>query len=139
MGRLTDTSARYSLDQFDVRHFLGRHFPRLTEQHRPLNSIGLPYYKERLLSSWTKQFVPNGLLFPAPQKVPQQVLSIMKRVDNVGYAALPKELRGKRNVVTAPKKSQGRFRSVAMQRHEVRAHNDESDLLLNFSFFFLPV
>lgn len=63
--------------------------------------------------------MPTGVLFPAPQKIPPQVLSIMKRVDNVGYANLPKELKGRRNVVVAPKKAQARFRSVTMQRHEV--------------------
>ncbi|PCH38436.1 hypothetical protein WOLCODRAFT_97122 [Wolfiporia cocos MD-104 SS10] len=78
----------------------------------PLNVIGMPYYSEPLLSSWTSDFVSAGLHYPPPAKIPQQILSTMKTNDNVAYAALPKELRGRRNVVvTASKKSNARFRS----------------------------
>ncbi|CCM05048.1 uncharacterized protein FIBRA_07250 [Fibroporia radiculosa] len=78
----------------------------------PLNVIGMPFYHERLLSSWSRDFFSHGLHFPPPPKLPQQILSTMKTNDNVAYAALPKELRGRRNVaVTSPKKSEGRFRS----------------------------
>jgi PAB-dependent poly(A)-specific ribonuclease subunit 2 len=91
----------------------------------PLNSIGLPHYTARLLSSYTKQLLPTSSggqpLFPAPPKIPPQVLAGMKHVDRVGYATLPKELRGRRNVVVAPKKAQARFRSGRMQRVDVRA------------------
>ncbi|KZT11602.1 cysteine proteinase [Laetiporus sulphureus 93-53] len=78
----------------------------------PLNVIGMPYYNELLLSSWTRDFISTGLHYPPPPKIPQQILNTMKIKDNVAYAALPKELRGRRNLaVTAPKKSGGRFRS----------------------------
>ncbi|KIK63543.1 hypothetical protein GYMLUDRAFT_40586 [Collybiopsis luxurians FD-317 M1] len=84
----------------------------------PLNTIGLPHYKTSLLSAWTPQFVSRSSLgksasplFPAPQKVPTQVLHTMKINDNVAYAPLPKELRGRRNMVLQGKKIGGRFRS----------------------------
>ncbi|KAF9265751.1 hypothetical protein L218DRAFT_859665 [Marasmius fiardii PR-910] len=78
----------------------------------PLNSIGLPHYRSQLLSAWTPQFSLPTMTYPPPQKIPPQVLSTMKTNDNVAYAPLPKELRGKRNMVpSAPRKSNGRFRS----------------------------
>ncbi|RPD59176.1 hypothetical protein L226DRAFT_488705 [Lentinus tigrinus ALCF2SS1-7] len=78
----------------------------------PLSTIGLPYYNSLLLSSWTNDFVPSSMFFPPPAKIPQQVLNSIKVNDSIAYATLPKELRGRRNVVaTAPRKSGGRFRS----------------------------
>ncbi|EMD34423.1 hypothetical protein CERSUDRAFT_117294 [Gelatoporia subvermispora B] len=83
----------------------------------PLNTIGMPFYDELLLSSWTSDFVTTPLHFPPPPKIPQQVLDTMKINDNIAYAALPKELRGRRNVViAAPRKSEGRFRSGRSRR-----------------------
>ncbi|KAI0792843.1 ubiquitin carboxyl-terminal hydrolase-domain-containing protein [Abortiporus biennis] len=78
----------------------------------PLNSIGMPYYNSPLLSSWTSKFVSSSLSYPPPPKIPPQILSTMKYNDNVAYATLPKELRGRRNVVQSePRKSVARFRS----------------------------
>lgn len=45
----------------------------------------------------------------------------MKVNEFVGYATMPKELQGKRNVVTAPKNNQGRFRSGKGRAEEVRS------------------
>ncbi|KAJ3902046.1 ubiquitin carboxyl-terminal hydrolase-domain-containing protein [Lentinula edodes] len=79
----------------------------------PLNTIGLPRYKTQLLSAWTPQFNSSKTVsFPPPQKIPVQVLNTMKMNDNVAYAPLPKELRGRRNMVALEKKKLGgRFRS----------------------------
>ncbi|TFK86247.1 hypothetical protein K466DRAFT_493169 [Polyporus arcularius HHB13444] len=78
----------------------------------PLSTIGMPYYDSLLLSSWSNDFVPSNMYFPPPTKIPQQVLSSIKVNDSIAYATLPKELRGRRNVVaTAPRKPGGRFRS----------------------------
>lgn len=85
--------------------------------YRPLNTIGLPYYDALLLSSWHPDFVSNSLQLPPPPKIPPQVLSTMKIKDNVAYATLPKELKGRRNVVaTEPRKSESRFRSEKMRQ-----------------------
>ena len=79
---------------------------------RPLNTIGLPYYDQQLLSSWTPQFEPTNLYYPPPVKIPPQILNTMKMNDNVAYAALPKELKGRRNVMaTGRRGDHGRFRS----------------------------
>ncbi|KAJ3807230.1 ubiquitin carboxyl-terminal hydrolase-domain-containing protein [Lentinula aff. lateritia] len=79
----------------------------------PLNTIGLPRYRTQLLSAWTPQFNSSKTVsFPPPQKIPVQVLNTMKMNDNVAYAPLPKELRGRRNMVALEKKKLGgRFRS----------------------------
>ncbi|KAG6379196.1 ubiquitin carboxyl-terminal hydrolase-domain-containing protein [Boletus reticuloceps] len=85
----------------------------------PLNSIGMPYYTSTLLSSWTPQFLPSTNPHPPPAKIPPQILSTIKINDNVAYAALPKELRGRRNrVVVSTTKDQGRFRSGKGKRDD---------------------
>ncbi|KAG8904957.1 poly(A)-specific ribonuclease [Tulasnella sp. 403] len=80
----------------------------------PLNSIGMPYYDSPLLSGTSAVLLGGPSYCPPPPKVPDQVLKTMRVHDFVGYATLPKELRGKRNVVeTAPAvKDEGRFRST---------------------------
>jgi PAB-dependent poly(A)-specific ribonuclease subunit 2 len=78
---------------------------------RPLNSIGLPFYNSALLSSWTPQ-LESVKVSTAPMKIPQSVLSAIKMNDGVAYAPLPRELKGRRNMITvAAPKDQGRFRS----------------------------
>lgn len=86
----------------------------------PLNSIGMPHYKTQLLSSWDPSFAPSNPYFPPPQKIPLQILNTMKTNDNVAYATLPKELRGKRNVIPASqRKTNGRFRSGKVKASDV--------------------
>ncbi|KAH7889997.1 PAB-dependent poly-A-specific ribonuclease subunit PAN2 [Phlebopus sp. FC_14] len=86
----------------------------------PLNSIGMPYYNNRLLSSWTPQFVSHGVYYPPPANIPPQILNTMKVNDNVAYAALPKELRGRRNRAILPNvRDQGRFRSEKNRRDNI--------------------
>ncbi|KAK7689093.1 hypothetical protein QCA50_007784 [Cerrena zonata] len=85
----------------------------------PLNSVGMPYYHTQLLSSWTPRLISTSVVSPLPPKIPQQVLDTMKFNDNVAYATLPKELRGRRNVVVSgPKKSGGRFRHQVVKNNE---------------------
>lgn len=82
----------------------------------------MPYYDNILLSSWTSKFMSSNTLYPPPPKIPQQILNTMKVNDNVAYAPLPKELRGRRNMVSsAPKRSAARFRSGRMIR-DVRVY-----------------
>ncbi|KAJ7581374.1 ubiquitin carboxyl-terminal hydrolase-domain-containing protein [Mycena floridula] len=85
----------------------------------PLSSIGMPHYKTKLLSSWSANFIATPLYYPPPAKIPPQILNNIKINDTVSYANLPKELRGRRNMVTAvPAKRQGRFRSGKARRSE---------------------
>uniref|UniRef100_D8PTC9 PAN2-PAN3 deadenylation complex catalytic subunit PAN2 n=1 Tax=Schizophyllum commune (strain H4-8 / FGSC 9210) TaxID=578458 RepID=D8PTC9_SCHCM len=80
------------------------------DEHTPLNSIGLPYYEEPLLSAWSPRRSTN--FYPPPMKIPPQILSALKFNDNVGYAPLPKELKGRRNMtLTTARRTNGRFRS----------------------------
>ena len=87
--------------------------PRSLIFSRPLNAIGTPYYNTLLLSSWTKSLVPSRpKYFPPPDVIPPQILNTMKLNDNIAYAAVPKELKGRRNMVADVKKDKGaRFRS----------------------------
>ncbi|KAL5528994.1 hypothetical protein ACEPAG_4968 [Sanghuangporus baumii] len=86
----------------------------------PLNSIGMPYYDSLLLSSWTSKFLPANPSYPPPPKIPTQISNSMKVNEFVGYATLPKELQGRRNVVsTDSKKDTGRFRSARPRSSEL--------------------
>ncbi|KAF5324935.1 hypothetical protein D9611_004584 [Ephemerocybe angulata] len=87
----------------------------------PLNSIGMPYYDSPLFSAWSPP-VSSAPYFPPPARIPPQVSASMKMNDNIAYAPLPKELRGRRNLVpVGPKKDTARFRSGKPRKE------DESD------------
>jgi hypothetical protein len=78
---------------------------------RPLNSVGLPHYNTLLLSSWASQ-LESVKVSTAPMKIPLSVLSTIKTNDGIAYAPLPRELKGRRNMIAvAAPKDQGRFRS----------------------------
>lgn len=66
---------------------------------RPLNSIGLPYYRETLFSAW-----PGHMIFevgaPTP-KIDPAILSALTRVDSVSYA--PNTRKTRRNQASAPR------------------------------------
>ncbi|KIO23414.1 hypothetical protein M407DRAFT_78054 [Tulasnella calospora MUT 4182] len=88
----------------------------------PLNMIGMPYYDEALLSGTSAALFNPGTYFPPRQKIPEAVLKGMRVHDSIGYAPLPRELRGTRNL--APKepvlKDEGRFRSNQHRRGKER-------------------
>ncbi|KAF8201644.1 ubiquitin carboxyl-terminal hydrolase-domain-containing protein [Pholiota molesta] len=78
----------------------------------PLNSIGMPYFDSQLLSAWPANLSSKTISCPPPQKIPPQILATMKFNENIAYATLPKELRGRRNMTNAePRKGVSRFRS----------------------------
>ena len=78
----------------------------------------MPYYDEKLLSYYDHSLIPASNAVPPPPKIPPQVLSSVRVQDHLQYAILPKELRGRRNVVkTVPtRKQEGRFRSDHARR-----------------------
>ncbi|KAF8797918.1 hypothetical protein BYT27DRAFT_7246743 [Phlegmacium glaucopus] len=78
----------------------------------PLNSIGLPHFDNELLSAWPSYLSSKPVNYSAPPRIPPDILISMKTNDNVTYAAFPKELRGRRNMITvAPRRENARFRS----------------------------
>jgi PAB-dependent poly(A)-specific ribonuclease subunit 2 len=80
----------------------------------------MPYYTRPLLSGWTPQFETPKYDHLPPPKIPPQILNTMKKNDNVLWAALPKEFKGRRNMVAVgPKKDKGRFRSKKARKSEV--------------------
>ncbi|GLB35065.1 putative catalytic subunit of the poly(A)-nuclease (PAN) deadenylation complex, one of two cytoplasmic mRNA deadenylases involved in mRNA turnover [Lyophyllum shimeji] len=88
----------------------------------PLNTVGLPFYDTPLLSAWTPQFVPTPVVYLPPPKIPPQLLNTMKMKDNVAYAALPRELKGRRNTVAVDsQKYVGRFRSGKFRKADLDA------------------
>ncbi|KAK0555464.1 poly(A)-specific ribonuclease [Tilletia horrida] len=69
----------------------------------PLSALGLPYYDTPLLSAfdkWSYYATPASPLFNPPTKPDSQILSSLRQTDFVGYASLPRHLRGKRNAVS---------------------------------------
>lgn len=80
-------------------------------QSTPLNSIGVPYFDSQLLSAWPSN-LSSKMSYSSPTKIPPQVLASMKYNENIAYASLPKELRGRRNMTNSvPRKGISRFRS----------------------------
>jgi len=63
--------------------------------------------------------MPSNLNYPPPAKIPPQILSTVKMKDNVTYATLPKELKGRRNVVSAAQQNLGRFISGKSREDDV--------------------
>lgn len=90
--------------------------------------VGMPHYTTTLLSSWTPLLSVANVYHPPPMKIPSQILSTMKINDNIAYAALPRELKGRRNVAAkGPRTDTGRFRSGkarGQQVNEITASND---------------
>lgn len=69
----------------------------------PLNIIGMPHYTEPLLSNIPlSDYAPvTSPFFNPPEPVPAPILAAMKMTDMIGYATMPRELKGKRYVRTA--------------------------------------
>lgn len=86
----------------------------------------MPAYNEMLLSSWTPKFLPSNPTWPPPPKIPQQVLNDLQMRHGLLSAALPRDLKGKRNVVPTLSKgrSEGRFRSDRGRRSSVVSLNN---------------
>ncbi|SPO36298.1 related to PAN2 - component of Pab1p-stimulated poly(A) ribonuclease [Pseudozyma flocculosa] len=86
----------------------------------PLSSVGMPYYSEQLLSYFDyEQYTTDASpLFNPPSKIDPAVISSMRTVDFVGYAPLPRHLRGRRNTITG--RGPGGIRASAMHRPEDR-------------------
>lgn len=64
----------------------------------------MPNHREdQLLSNIPKEDYTDvtSPFFNPPEPIPNSVLSSMKMVDFIGYATMPRELRGHRNVVKA--------------------------------------
>lgn len=63
----------------------------------------MPYYTDPLLSNFPpSDYAPvTSPFFNPPEPIPPVVLNTMKTVDFVGYATNPRELRGKRYVISA--------------------------------------
>ena len=84
----------------------------------PLNSIGMPHYNNALLSL----DLPPPSEYPSnpPQKIPTQILNTLKLDANgLGSAALPPELKGKRNVKQEDGQSGSRARFRSAKSKEV--------------------
>ncbi|KAK9473883.1 ubiquitin carboxyl-terminal hydrolase-domain-containing protein [Dipodascopsis tothii] len=57
----------------------------------PLNSVGMPYYRNTLLSAWPPEMVFNAGRRSPP--IDPEILASMKTVDFVGFAPFPKKHR----------------------------------------------
>jgi PAB-dependent poly(A)-specific ribonuclease subunit 2 len=68
------------------------------DENTPFNIIGMPYYSEPLLSNIPlSDYAPvTSPFFNLVEPIPPQILSTMKVTDMIGYAAMPRELKGRR-------------------------------------------
>lgn len=69
----------------------------------PLNVIGVPHYEDPLLSNFSPADYATvySPFFNPPEPIPQSILATLQYQDFVGYGQLPKEFKGRRNVVMA--------------------------------------
>lgn len=80
------------------------------DEYTPLNSIGMPHYTEPLLSNIPiSDYAPvTSPFFNPVEPIPVQILNTMKVTDMIGYAAMPREMKGKRYVRT-PRPGAGKY------------------------------
>lgn len=73
------------------------------DDNTPLNVIGVPHYEDPLLSNFSPfdYATVYSPFFNPPETIPVSILSKLNYQDFVGYGQLPKEYKGKRNMVTA--------------------------------------
>lgn len=67
----------------------------------------MPFYDTPLLSNFSlaEYATASSPIFHPPPKIPASILSSMRVFSGVGYAVLPKEMQGKRNVVCRESKA----------------------------------
>lgn len=77
--------------------------PIAWDDNTPLNLVGVPHYEDPLLSNFSPADYATvySPFFNPPEPISQSVLATLNYQDFVGYGQLPKEFKGKRNVVTA--------------------------------------
>ncbi|CAK9784309.1 putative subunit of the Pan2p-Pan3p poly(A)-ribonuclease complex [Cutaneotrichosporon oleaginosum] len=77
--------------------------PIAWDEGTPLNVIGVPHYEDPLLSNFSPADYATvySPFFNPPEQIPQSILATLQYQDFVGYGQLPKEFKGRRNVVTA--------------------------------------
>ncbi|BEJ17494.1 hypothetical protein CspHIS471_0608950 [Cutaneotrichosporon sp. HIS471] len=75
----------------------------MLEDPLPLNVVGVPQYEDLLLSNFSPADYATvySPFFNPPEPIPQSILATLQYQDFVGYGQLPKEFKGRRNVVTA--------------------------------------
>ena len=61
----------------------------LADPFRPLNLVGMPFYRETLLSSWPSHIVSE--VGAPPIKIEPSILASLKRTDIGGYAPWPRK------------------------------------------------
>ena len=78
----------------------------------PLSSVGLPLYNDPLLSylNYDHYGLESSAMFRPVPKIDSTVVNTMRIVDGIGYAPLPKHLKGKRYVVTDRQRGKDRRR-----------------------------
>lgn len=93
----------------------------------PLNSIGMPYYKELLLSAWP--YDSKWSLRRYPAKIDPEILSNAKQIDNtnIGIAIYDKEKYGPRNV-TIPYDSQSQSVKIDLPKFISEKENEEKSI-----------
>lgn len=110
------------------------------EERTPLSAVGMPFYKEPLLSNFSEEdYAPvTSPFFNPPEPVAQVVLASMKMSGGMGYANLPAELKGKRLVRTARpgvgKRATGKARAGYRRESGPRFRSDKERDKRGFAF-----
>ncbi|KAI8336757.1 ubiquitin carboxyl-terminal hydrolase-domain-containing protein [Chlamydoabsidia padenii] len=116
----------------------------LVNNDTPLSAIGMPYYTEPLLSSWTNRSVYD-IGHPSPQ-IDDDILKSIKTIDFVGYAPNPGTIHRNqipRRKKQAHKKDIPKFRSeqereLLSASHSGRRSSSVGDVLLDLQGIVMP-
>jgi PAB-dependent poly(A)-specific ribonuclease subunit 2 len=77
------------------REYTQYHFNIISNEHRPLSTIGMPFYREQILSAW-----PSHMIFEVgapPPKLDHSLMTSFKPMEWGGYGRLARP--GQRNVI----------------------------------------
>lgn len=93
---------------------------------RPLNLLGMPYYRDILLSSWPSRIVHE--IGAPPARVDAALLATSKRTDMGSYAPWPRKTRRNQFEDTrALQRAQDNFAAPKFLSQKAKASNDKSD------------
>lgn len=103
-------------------------FPSLNDPEAPLNSIGMPYYREQLLSAWPTHLVSE---VGAPSvKFDPQWLQTLKR-DTIGLIGPNPKKNGRRNQVQNPRTKEKASQSLQTPKFLSEKARESTKLELN--------
>ena len=97
----------------------------IATDNTPFSTVGMPYYREQLLSAW-----PSTMVFDVgkpPAKIDPDILSKMKMLDYVGYAPNPRRTRRYQVEATKPVERSNNIQVPKFRSEKAKAGGDDPE------------